>query len=76
MTDHQSYGGHRPESFERVYQRTVAVNEGCGCAELMVRHHPTAGSSSSGVPSLLGLLGLLFSLLRRLRNAVRRGAEN
>jgi hypothetical protein len=41
------------ESFERFYLRQVAISEGCGCAELVIRREtpkPTVRDAASDAP--------------------------
>jgi cbb3-type cytochrome oxidase cytochrome c subunit len=65
----RSYGGHQPESFERFYLRTIVVNEGCGCAELMIRNFRSESDRDAGGGVLLALVG---ALVRRVRAMAKR----
>ena len=64
----RSYGGQQAESFERFYMRNIAVNEGCGCAELMIRNYP---SRTDGHHDTNGILALIWLLVRRIRAMAR-----
>jgi len=50
----------RPDSFERFYLQHVSINEGCGCAELLVRNFLPKGEGRE-------LRAAPSGLLRRLR---------
>lgn len=53
------------ESFERYYLRNVAINEGCGCAEQVIRRGlGEDGPRRPGGSLLLAALGLLARLFR------------
>ncbi len=53
------------DSFERYYLRNVAINDGCGCAEQVIRRGLVEdGPGPRGGSLLLAALGLLARLVR------------
>jgi hypothetical protein len=64
-----AYGRQRPDTFERFYLQHVSINEGCGCAELLVRNFERKGDGlGDGQARYLsppGLFQRLRALLRR-----------
>lgn len=46
------------ESFSRFYLRNVAISEGCGCAEMVVRREQDGIKEDAGLRTLLRLLWL------------------
>lgn len=48
------------ESFRRFYLRTVALNEGCGCSDLLVNNHNAERGESPGDGILTPMLGVLL----------------
>ena len=60
------YGGHRPESFERYYKRSI-LSEGCSCSERVLdpSNRPTQAGLVLG--ALLLIPAVLMRAWRRLR---------
>lgn len=58
------------ESFRRFYLRTVALNEGCGCSDLLVNNHNAEQGESPGDGILTPVLGVLLWPVAKLYRAV------
>ena len=62
----------RAGSFERYYLETIALGEGCGCAEALLRFK----DAEAGAGIRLGLLAAFRSLLgKRSRRKAEKGCE-
>jgi hypothetical protein len=58
------------ESFRRFYLRTVALNEGCGCSDLLVNNHNAETNQSPGDGILTPVLSVLLWPVAMLYRAV------
>jgi len=58
------------ETFRRFYLRQVALNEGCGCSDLLVNNHNAENSDSPGDGILTPLLRVLLLPVALLYRAV------
>ena len=66
------YGGHRPESFERYYKRSV-LSEGCSCSERVLDPSNQSSNRPGEGGALLSLLLFLpVALIRAWRALTRR----
>ena len=52
------FGRSQGESFSRFYLRNVAISEGCGCAEMVVRREQDGVRQEAGLRTILRLLWL------------------
>jgi hypothetical protein len=57
------------ETFRRFYLRQVALNEGCGCSDLLVNNHNAETNQSPGDGILMPMLGVLLWPVAKLYRA-------
>ena len=50
----------KTENFRRFYLRQIAVNEGCGCLDLLVNNHDAERGESPGDGILVSMLAVLL----------------
>lgn len=58
------------ETFRRFYLRQVALNEGCGCSDLLVNNHNAENSDSPGDGVLSPVLRIVLLPVALLYRAV------